>query len=245
MYDAPSAPLDPSARLPLAPGARGAKLCGIWSLVASVTCVGLPIGIVLAIVALVQSAKARRLAREYPDHYAATPATGLVLGIIGLAMPVILLPFIGIVSAIAIPALLSQRARARDRAAMDTMIGRTGDLVAKYDALREAHTPDAQIPADLEALLAKANATDQNPWTPGSPACRVHIEVVTGLDRDAMEAEARSETTELGQAVWVLELPAPDPYAPGLTSPGFLAGAVRLQQPRGEANPVVKVVELD
>ncbi|HEU4952389.1 MAG TPA: hypothetical protein VFT46_10575 [Holophagaceae bacterium] len=244
MYDAPRAPLDPSGGLPPAPGARGAKLCGIWSLVASVTCVGLPIGIVLAIVALVQSAKARRLAREYPDHYAAPPATGLVLGIIGLAMPVILVPFIGIVSAIAIPAMLSQRARARDKAAMETMISRTGDLVAKYDALREAHTPDAQIPEALEALLQQS-ASGPNPWNPGAPACRVHLEVVTGLDRDAMEAEAKSEATELGQAVWVLELPAPDPYSPGLTNPGFLAGAVRLQQPRGEANPVVKVVDLD
>ncbi|HET8715364.1 MAG TPA: hypothetical protein VFM16_06045 [Holophagaceae bacterium] len=245
MYDAPRAPLDPSASLPSAPGARGAKLCGIWSLVASATCVGLPIGIVLAIVALVQSAKARRLAREYPEHYAPTPATGLVLGIIGLAMPVLLLPFIGIVSAIAIPALLSQRARARDLTAKETMIGRTGDLALRYDQLREANTPPEQIPAALETLLQQTAAANRNPWTPSASAVRVHIEVVTGLDRDAMEAEARSEASELGQAVWVLELPAPDPYSPGLTNPGYLAGAVRLQMPRGEENPVAKVVDLE
>lgn len=245
MYDAPRAPLDPSASLPPAPGARGAKLCGIWSLVASVTCVGLPIGIVLAIVALVQSAKARRLARENPGYFAPPPATGLVLGIIGLAMPVILLPFIGIVSAIAIPALLSQRARARDKAAMMTMIGRTSDLVGKYDQLSEAKTPPEQIPAALEALLQQDAGSQPNPWAPGTSAVRVHIEVVKGLDRDAMEAEAKSEATDLGQAVWVLELPAPDPYSPGLTNPGYLAGAVRLQSPRGTENPVVKVVDLE
>ena len=238
MYDAPHAPL----AAPPAPGAQAAKVCGILSIPLGFLC--FPVGIGLAIVALVQQAKANRLASESPDLYGRPSATGMVTALIGLALAPILV-IIGIISAIAIPALLSQRARARDKAAMDTMIGRTGDLVAKYDALREAHTPDAQIPAGLEALLAKANATDQNPWTPGSPACRVHIEVVTGLDRDAMETEAKSEATDLGQAVWVLELPAPDPYSPGLTNPGFLAGAVRLQQPRGGENVAAKVVDLE
>ena len=240
MYDAPSAPLSLSP----APGARAAKLCGIWSIVASCTCVGLPIGIVLAIIALVQNAKAKRLAAENPDFYAQPGGTGMILGIIGLVMPVVMLPFIGIVSAIMIPALLSQRARARDKSAIETMVGRTGDLVGQFDKLSEAKTPPDQIPSALEAYLQQ-KATDKNPWSPVEPACRTHIEVVTGLDRDGVETEARSEASTLGQSVWVLELPAPDKYSPGLTNLGYLAGAVRVQNEiRGERT-VVKVVEVE
>lgn len=239
MYDAPSAPLS----LIPAPGAKGAKLCGIWSIVASLTCVGIPIGLVLAICALVMSAKARRLARENPEVYERPTATGLVTGIIGLAMPVVMLPFLGIVSAIAIPALLSQRSRARDRAAMETMVGRTGDLVGQYDKLSEAKMPSDQIPAALEAYLQQTVGQERNPWDPMTPAYRVHIEVLQGRDRDGMAEEAQSEATVLGQPVWVLELPAPDRYSPGLTNPGFIAGAVRLQGPHTGSS--VKVVEIE
>ncbi|HET8901576.1 MAG TPA: hypothetical protein VFM84_06535, partial [Holophagaceae bacterium] len=146
MNEAPM-PLSP------APGARGAKLCGIWSIIAAVTCVGIPVGIVLAIIALVQQAKANRLAKENPDLYERPAATGLVTGIIGLAMPVLMLPFIGIASAIAIPALLSQRARARDKAAMEHVVGRLGDLLGQYDKQRELNTAPEQIPSALEAYL--------------------------------------------------------------------------------------------
>lgn len=227
-----------------APGARGAKLCGLWSILASLTCLGIPVGIALAIIALVKQAKAARAARENPDAYEAPTAAGLVMGILGLAMPILMLPFLGIVSAIAIPALLSQRARARDKAAMETLVGRTGDLVGRYDQLSEAKTPADQIPGALEAYLRQATAQERDPWNPALPACRIHIEVVTGLDRDAMEAEAASEAEELGQPVWVLQLPAPDRYSPGLTNPGFLTGAVRLQDSR-ESNPRVKTVDLE
>lgn len=228
-----------------APGARGAKLCGLWSILVSLTCLGIPIGIGLAITALVKQAKAARMARENPDVFAAPTAAGLVMGILGLAMPILMLPFLGIVSAIAIPALLSQRARARDRAAMETMVGRTSDLVSQYDKLSEVKTPADQIPGALEAYLQQATANERNPWNPSLPACRIHIEVVTGLDRDALEAEAKSEATELGQPVWVLELPAPDRYSPGLTNPGFLTGAVRTQMPLHGETCAVKTAELE
>lgn len=241
MYDAPQTPL----ALEPAPGARGAKLCGIWGIIASFTCVGLPIGLVLAIVALVKQAKANRLAKEDPGLYEKPSAAGLVLGILGLLMPIVLVPFIGIVSAIAIPALLSQRGRARDKAALENMVGRTGDLIGQYDKQAELGTPKAQIPAALEAYLKASTTNDKNPWNAALPAYRYQIEVVTGLDRDAMEQEARAQATELGQPVWVIELPATDKYSPGLTNPGFLAGAVQVQNEiRGE-HTVAKVVDLE
>lgn len=36
-----------------APGAKGARICGILAIVSSLTCIGIPVGIVLGIVALV------------------------------------------------------------------------------------------------------------------------------------------------------------------------------------------------
>lgn len=239
MYDAPNSPLV----LEPAPGARAAKLCGIWAIVAGITCVGLPIAIVLAIVALVKQAKASRLAKEDPGLYEKPSATGLVLGILGLVMPIVMIPFIGIVSAIAIPAMLSQRARARDKAAMMNMVGRTGDLVGQWDKQREQNTPPEQIAPALEAYLKASTAADTNPWNAAAPAYSYQIEVVSGLDRDGIEEAVKERATVLGQPVWILELPAPDKYSPGLTNPGYLAGAVQVQNEiRGERTAVKVVV---
>jgi prepilin-type N-terminal cleavage/methylation domain-containing protein len=48
----------------------------------------------------------------------------------------LVLAIIGIISAIAIPALLSQRARARDKASIENMVGAVNDLVGQYDKLK-------------------------------------------------------------------------------------------------------------
>jgi hypothetical protein len=103
-----------SSTLLEAPGARAAKVCGIVAIVSALTCVGIPVALVLGIVALVKHGKASRAAKASPGQYQPVPATGLVTGILGLALPFLMLPFVGIASAIAVPALLGQRARARD-----------------------------------------------------------------------------------------------------------------------------------
>jgi hypothetical protein len=229
MNEAPM-PLSP------APGARGAKLCGIWSVVASLTCVGIPVGIVLAIIALVQQAKANRLAKENPESYERPAATGLITGIIGLAMPVLMLPFIGIVSAIAIPALLTQRTRARDNVATEHMMRRTEDLLTQYSRLMHEKTPPEQIPGAMEAWLQEEGAKDQNPWNPGLPAYDYHIKVLSGLDRESVGEMAASEATTLGQPVFVIELPTD-------SQPGYLSSAIRVRS-EVRANPFVNTVEL-
>ena len=103
-----------SSTLPDAPGARAAKLCGIVAIVAALTCVGIPVALVLGIVALVKHGKASKAARALAGQYAPVPATGLVLGILGLVVPFLMLPVAGIAAAVAVPALLGQRARARE-----------------------------------------------------------------------------------------------------------------------------------
>lgn len=147
-----------------APGARGAKLCGIWSLIASATCIGIPIGLVLAIIALVKQAKANRLAKENPDLYELPTNTGLVTGIFGLAMPVVILPFLGIVSAIAIPAFLTQRDNARIPA-MNAVF----EQVTERAQLLEMEEP---MPSAESAARTLSLQAYRNPYT-GKNACPV------------------------------------------------------------------------
>lgn len=97
--------------LPEAPGAKAARTCGLLSILFAVTCAGIPVAIVLGIVALVQHAKAKRQASEFPQDYRPPTASGFVMGLVGLVLPMLLLPFLGIMAAIAAPAYLGYRGR--------------------------------------------------------------------------------------------------------------------------------------
>ncbi|MBK9797077.1 MAG: DUF4190 domain-containing protein [Holophagaceae bacterium] len=155
-----------------APGAKAAKICGILAILCALTCIGFPIAILLGIVALVQQAKAKRLAKAEPQSYLPVPATGLVTGIIGLVLPVVMLPFVGIVGAIAIPALLSQRERAREVAvqAMVEAAQRKAELIV---ADLHAKAP-GQIPSQdgvIQALSGDPGILAfRNPYNPSAPA---------------------------------------------------------------------------
>lgn len=127
----------------LAPGAKAAKTCGILAICLGLTCIGIPAAIILGIVALVQHQKAKHAAAAEPERFAPVPATGLVTGIIGLVMPIVMLPFIGIVSAIAIPALLGQRERARTHA-VDAQVAQAA-LAIITEAGTGAGTPDPEV----------------------------------------------------------------------------------------------------
>ncbi|MBI1754349.1 MAG: hypothetical protein HY014_17915 [Acidobacteria bacterium] len=155
-----------------APGAKAAKACGILAIVFALTCAGIPVAIVLGIVALVQQGKAKRLAKAQPDVYAPVTATGLVTGIIGLVLPVLMIPFVGIVSAVAIPALLVQRERAREIAVQSNLNVARSRAEAALQAI-QAKAP-GQVPS--QDAIFQALAQDplvqalKNPLTPGAPA---------------------------------------------------------------------------
>lgn len=114
LLDAPAPPPIPAAPA-TAPGARAAFHCGLWSLFSMFLC--FPVALGLAVAAIVQNQKAHRLARENPGAYRKPGSGGLVMAIIALAI-LPLLAVLGIVSAIAIPAFLAQRERARARGAV-------------------------------------------------------------------------------------------------------------------------------
>jgi type II secretory pathway pseudopilin PulG len=159
---------DPTRTLLLeAPGARAARICGILAILSALTCAGIPLAIVLGIVALVKHGKAKRTVAQDPECYLPVTQTGLVTGIVGLALPVILLPVAGIVSAIAIPALLGQRDRARGKLVNAQVL-----QVASKAAQIAAELPR---PVDPDALLDRLLADPdvralRNPYDPTTPA---------------------------------------------------------------------------
>ncbi|HJU82930.1 MAG TPA: hypothetical protein VJ600_01855 [Holophagaceae bacterium] len=229
-------------RIP-APEERSSFRFGLWSLLTNLLCGCFPVAIVLGIFALVRHGRAKALAAAEPDRFSPPAATGMVLGILGIAWTLFALAYVGIISAIAIPALLSQRGRARDRAAMENMVRGVGDLVAQYDKLVEQGIAREEIPARLEGYLRSTAGLEQNPWmgTNGAPAVAFdfHIRVVQGMDQEGMAQAAEAQATELGQCVFVLEVPP----APG--QPGFLAGSVRVQDGRIPASARTKVADLE
>jgi len=223
--------------LPVAPGASAAKTTGILSLIFAFLC--LPVGIVLAIVALVQHSKAKTAYSLSPGSYQPVSSVGRTTAIIGLVLPVLLF-FIGLVSAIAIPALLGQRGRARDKASIATMTTAIADLAGESDKQRELGVPVERLSAQLEVKLRALGSTTLNPWDTSTPAFTYTVQVVRAGDSSVAADQARGLAADKGRSVFVLALP--DAIN---NRPGYLAGAVRLETPVNGSRVFTKVIELD
>lgn len=220
----PSAFPPPLPQLPSeAPGAKAARTCGLLSIIFAVTCLGIPVAIVLGIVALVQQAKAKRLAGEFPLEYRVPTASGMVMGILGLVMPILMLPFVGVVSAIAIPAFVQQKNRAVDKVITNNLMSQLGALVSTYEQSREVGLDQPAIQAALEQVLR--SAPERNPANPQAPAFRYAISIVAAASEEEARQQAEAEVTSTGEVVFVLAFP-PEPQ-----QPGYLAGAARLKAP--------------
>lgn len=157
----------------------------------------------------------------------------------------LVLAIIGIISAIAIPALLSQRARARDKAATDNMVGRVSDLVGQWDKFRESGLSASAAIGSMEKYLKNTGGADKNPWngTAGAPSAAFAstFSTATGLTTASAFAAACSGNagTTLGQAIFTYQVPT----ASG--TPGFFGGAVYLQNKINNKNVVTKVSSLE
>ena len=225
--------------LPQAPGSKASRICGILAIVFTFTCIGIPVGFVLAIVALVQHFKAKRLTRETPGAFALHSSAGLVLGIIGLVIPVVLLPFVGIVSAIAIPAFLGQAARAHDKAAISLLNSKLPVLAEQYGRGLESGTGAMTIRAELNAYLQGPQCQEKNPHTPQTPAVRFTIGMTPAATEEAMASATQQQATTLGESVFVMSAPVDS------LAPRFVAGAVRTKLPVDGSHVYLKVVRVD
>jgi prepilin-type N-terminal cleavage/methylation domain-containing protein len=152
----------------------------------------------------------------------------------------LVLAIIGIISAIAIPALLGQRARARDKSSISNMDGRIGDLVGQYDKLREAGLSSTGITASLSNYINNNGGADKNPWNLNSAAFNTAINVVTTATNQSTAIGAiKALTTTQGQAVFGVQYPG----AAG--APGFIMGAVQINGVVNNSSKVTKVTSIE
>jgi prepilin-type N-terminal cleavage/methylation domain-containing protein len=73
----------------------------------------------------------------------------------------LVLAIIGIISAIAIPAMLGQRSRARDKTSVQNLVGIVSDVSAAYDRAKEGGLDPVLA---MQTVINTANATNKNPW---------------------------------------------------------------------------------
>jgi len=220
--------------LPEAPGAKAARVCGILAILFALTCIGIPVGIILGIVALVKNAKARTFERNQPDTYRRSSSVGMILGIAGLGLAVLMVPFAGIVSAIAIPAWVTQRERAREAFCKATLNQEVELLQAEFLRLQDTGIDQGAM---LQALKMRlASYSGKNPYGPDLPAFEAEIHMIEATAEDEMQYQLEPKAKIKGQMVFAIAFP-PNPH-----QPGYLAGAV-LKGDR-EQTVLCNVVEL-
>lgn len=140
----------------------------------------------------------------------------------------LVLAIIGIISAIAIPALLGQRARARDKSATQNAVSKVGDLLGQWDKQRETGATASAAVTAMGTYLGNTVAGELNPWnTAGATnAFNTTLYQITGQNTaSSFETQMKSKatTTNLGQVQLGYQLPT----ATG--APGFFGAAVRTQ----------------
>jgi len=130
------------------------------------------------------------------------------------------LAIIGIISAIAIPALLGQRARARDKSAISNADSAIGDCVAQWDKGREAGSTVANIVTKMSSYINANHAKDLNPWNAATLAyASGFFSVTANTTASAFSAAMTGGST--GQVKLFVQTPTG-------TSPGFVGAAVKL-----------------
>ena len=155
----------------------------------------------------------------------------------------LVLAIIGIISAIAIPALLGQRARARDKSAISNMEGRVGDLVGQYDKYREIGLSAGAIKSSLGNYLNNTGGKEKNPWYPTATASIAFNTVVaslTGTSQAAIISNLKGKATSAtkGQVQFGI-------IPPTTGVPGFIGGAVFIDGKMNNSNVVYKVTAIE
>jgi prepilin-type N-terminal cleavage/methylation domain-containing protein len=137
----------------------------------------------------------------------------------------LVLAIIGIISAIALPALLGQRTRTRDKAAMSNLLGHLGDLVGQFEKARDEGLDGPATTQRLDRYLVDTVGAVQSPWGNGV-AFNTTPRVVTGAtSRDAFEAAMQPNAPSiLGKVRVYVQYPVPG------GAPGYVGMVTNLSQ---------------
>ena len=127
----------------------------------------------------------------------------------------LVLAIIGIISAIAIPALLSQRARARDKAAIANCENSVADLVGQWDRWKELGIGSTAIAASLNNYLLNNHVGEKDPWQGSLPAYAAKGATAQVTTMSGFLTSLKGFGTTKGQAAFAYQLPSG-------TNPGFI-----------------------
>jgi prepilin-type N-terminal cleavage/methylation domain-containing protein len=150
----------------------------------------------------------------------------------------LVLAIIGIISAIAIPALLGQRARARDKSSISNMDGRVGDLVGQYDKWKEAGYKPSSITTALSSYIVATGGGDKNPWNAASTAFYATISSFTATTQSTAISKLKGLAQSKGQAAFGI-------CFPGSGTPGFVGGVVKIDGLVNGSSLVTKVTAIE
>jgi len=118
----------------------------------------------------------------------------------------LVLAIIGIISAIAIPALLGQRSRARDKSSQENTVSIVADIISAYDKARENGVDVSTVAAFNTNIVGTASAsqipvvfTAKNPWNTTGALQAYAQAAVTETDAIGTTTAATATSTLKGQ----------------------------------------------
>jgi type IV pilus assembly protein PilA len=132
----------------------------------------------------------------------------------------LVLAIIGIISAIAIPALLGQRARARDKASVANLDSVIADGIGAWDKQRESGVTASAAIGTVTSGIINGHSGDKNPWNTAAAAYVLNATAITGKNTASAFLSAVA-TSAMGTVKLSYQLPA-------TSLPGFFGGAVVL-----------------
>jgi prepilin-type N-terminal cleavage/methylation domain-containing protein len=133
----------------------------------------------------------------------------------------LVLAIIGIISAIAIPALLGQRARARDKTAVSNCDSVIADGIGSWDRFRESGLAASAAIASVKNAIINTHTKDMDPWLTSKPAYLWASGAITAKTTTSGFMSSVVAST-LGQVKLFHQLPSSG------GGPGFIGGAVKL-----------------
>ncbi|GLH66084.1 prepilin-type N-terminal cleavage/methylation domain-containing protein [Geothrix edaphica] len=162
----------------------------------------------------------------------------------------LVLAIIGIISAIAIPALLGQRSRARDKSSQENCVSIVADLVSSYDRAREASTDVSTLALFNTNIIGTAAAsmvpmvwTSKNPWAATGTESAYAQAAIAEADSIGTTTKAAATLAKKGQVQIGYLPPAP-------TAGGIVATSVYLNNTFNDAtgtatNQFIKVSNVE
>ncbi len=150
----------------------------------------------------------------------------------------LVLAIIGIISAIAVPSLLSQRARARDKTATTNCVGHVGDMVGQWDKGKEAGLSPSSIQTAMRDYLVGTTGKEKSPWDPTVTAYSPQIFLATGALTQSAFEQAMNPSPYHGRTRFWLQQPTS-------SQSGYLGGIVWVANPVNSSNYIRKSVSIE